>query len=138
MFYFLFYFFVWLDNLDKLYLNYLYNMNHILVIRLIIFVLISVALFYYIYLDKDPSTMDYVIDVELFITLILALLYAFTYDNSFWYNYYWIWRVVILLTMLIYIVRLIVTRPIGWENRATTAFIVVLILAMRLGFRAVR
>ncbi len=104
-------------------------------IRFLIIAVITVVLAWYIYSQKDHSKPQLVVDVELFITLALTILYTFTSNIPLWNKYYWIWRTIIILTLVGYLVRLLMTRPSGWENKATSAVIFILIFGMKLARR---
>lgn len=104
-------------------------------LRLVIIAVITVVLAWYIHSQKDPSKPQLIVDVELLITLALTILYTFTSGSPLWNKYYWIWRTIIILTLVGYLIRLLMTRPSGWEDKATSAVIFILILGMKLGRR---
>lgn len=105
-------------------------------LRLAFIAVLATILGVVVYEQKDRTTLDIAIDVEILITLLLTLAYTFTNESPFWRQYYWIWQIVLLATVAIYLVRMLVTRPRGWENKATSAAILLAFFVFRLGRRA--
>lgn len=98
------------------------------IIRTIVLILVIIATIYYLKTTKEDNVEKEALDAELVITLILAIIYGFTYNSHLWKQYYWIWRTVLALTLVSYLIRVVVEQKRGWWNTAT--WIVILIFIM--------
>ena len=93
-------------------------MENKFLVRNIALVVIIILAYYYFMHDKDHSIEKEALDIELIITLFLAIIYTFTHDNPLWKQFYWIWRIVIALTLVAYLFKVVDRRKAGWESTA--------------------
>lgn len=91
-------------------------MEHKFLVRNIALVIIMFLAYYYFIHDKDQSIEKEALDIELMMTLFLAVIYTFTYDNPLWKQFYWIWRIIIALTLVAYLFKVVNRRKPGWES----------------------
>lgn len=101
------------------------------IIRNIVLILLIIGTFYYLKTTKDNSVEKEALDIELIITLILAIIYSFTYGSPVWKQYYWIWRAVLSITLLFYLVRVVTEQRKGWWHTATWVAILIFILSAK-------
>lgn len=101
------------------------------IIRNVVLILLIIGTFYYLKTTKENSPEKEALDVELIITLLLAIIYTFTYGSSLWKQYYWIWRAVLAITLLAYLIRVVTEQRKGWWHTATWVAILIFILSAK-------